>query len=158
MLAQAGVETWQMNQHVPDLYQLRWQGVEQFVLQIIEQRRRAPLFTRPWATIEQGDPHASAPAAAAFNNPLRGLCSQAGLDMTEQLHHFRLGKGQRSALTLVQLIVQQQPRPVAGWPSTGTQPPGQCGTGNGQQAIEQAIEFRVGRAAVIIKEQPGRRL
>ncbi|MCY1412156.1 hypothetical protein D9M71_275550 [compost metagenome] len=52
MLAQAGVEAWQMNQHLPDLNQLRWQGVEQLVLQIIEQRCRTPLLTRPRATIE----------------------------------------------------------------------------------------------------------
>src|SRR5690242_13746504 len=52
MLAQAGVEAWQMNQYQPDLNQFRRQGVEQLMLQIIEQCCRTPLLTRPRATIE----------------------------------------------------------------------------------------------------------
>ncbi|MNS57556.1 hypothetical protein D3C72_904450 [compost metagenome] len=156
MLAQAGVEAWQMNQHLPDLNQLRRQGVEQLVLQIIEQCRRTPLLTRPRTTIEQCDPHASAPATTALSHPFGGLCRQARLDMTEQLPDLGLGKRQRPAFALVQLIIEQQPRPVAGWSSTGAQPPGQRRAGDGQQAIEHPVEFRIGCSTVIIDKQPGR--
>jgi len=55
MLTQAGVESRQMGQYLPGFRQLRWQAVEQFMLQIVEQGRRAPLFVffaRPLTSIE----------------------------------------------------------------------------------------------------------
>jgi hypothetical protein len=99
MLAQTGIESRQVRQYLPGFQQFRRQGVEQFMLQVVEQRRRSPLLVlpgHPLTTIEQGNARAGAPATAALDDlPGRNRCL-LWRDMDEQLFDVRLVERQRA--------------------------------------------------------------
>ncbi|MNF95443.1 hypothetical protein D3C84_782000 [compost metagenome] len=135
MLTEAGIESRKMRQYLPRFNQFRRQRAEQFVVQIVEQCRRAFLFVLlggPLAAAKQGNTYTGTPAATALDNSAGGMGGEYRLDMAQKMLDFTLGERQRTRLALVQLIVEHQPGPVALWTSARGQPPIQPGASDRQ--------------------------
>ena len=145
VVTQARVEAWQVREHAPGLGQFRRQAREQLVLQVVEQG-----FVRVPVAFKQSDTHSGAPAGAELQH-LVGAGPGQVLD-------FAGVKRQLGSAAFPQLIIKQQPGPVAGRPPPRADPPGQGRAAGRQNAVKQPIQFRRRHAAEVIEKQPGRRL
>ena len=159
MLTQLGIEARQMREHAPVLGQLRREAIEEFVLQIIQQRID-PLLRlitlRPVTLLQQRHAHPGAPTAGTLDDTCSNTASLLGRQMSQRLGDFVRGQGQRRGFAFVQFVVEQQPRPVALRPSAGADPPGERRTTDRQQTVEQRIQRWIRQPTVVIDKQPGR--
>ena len=128
VLTQVQVETRQMGQHAPSLSQWRRQGVEQLMLQVIEQGLVGV------AVAQQGDTHTGAPTGAELHHAVDAM------PRGEQLLDFLSAEKQLAALQ--QLIVEQQAWPIAQRAPSRAQPPGQLRAASGEQTVQQRIQLR----------------
>ena len=159
MLAQAQVEARQVRQNTPGLCQFRRQAAEQFVMQVVEQDRRATTLqfvaAAPIAVLH-GHPDARAPTCAALINPLAGVGTQLMGQLRDQLLDLAPVEGQFARRRFVQIVVEQQAWPIAVRSPPAGQPPGQRRAAGVQQAIEQGVQLGRRSTAIIVDKQPGR--
>ena len=161
VLAKVGIEARQMHQHAPGLGQLRRQGIEQFVLQVVEQGRRTSRsgvgdIGDPGRRFQHRDPHPGAPTGGVLLHPVEALRGQGDRRVTDQLFDFAALERQARALDFVEFTFEQQPWPVAVGSPPHAQPPVEDRTAERQQAIEQLIQRRVGQPTIVVEKNPGR--
>jgi hypothetical protein len=74
--------------------------------------------------------------------------------MAEELLDILDAKHQGFRVELIQLVVEQQARPVAVRTPATIEPQVQRGTAGVQQTVEQLVQLRIGHPAIIVQEQP----